>query len=362
MRHLRFIALAATVALTAAGVGPLTPADAGVTASDHGGQSPESVTAHDKQIDVRLRTAARRLPVAVEVRAGYDRDKFRLWVDANGDCQDTRDEVLDAESRVSVSGCDITRGKWFSYYDGRTWRNSADVDIDHLVPLAEAWDSGARRWNPNTRQRYANDLGDRRTLVAVTDNVNQSKSDQDIAEWLPHRSRCLYLQEWVAVKTRWSLTTNRGEKRTMRRLASGCRNVMLHVRKATIGLGGGGGGGGGPQPIGRMRIAKVVYDPPGTDTENAETITLINRGAKAQLKGFQLRDEADASYRLPAYRIGCSHNVVIHSGNGANKRGHLYAGWGSTWNNTGDTARLLKPAGAVIDACTWGDGSGTVTC
>jgi Lamin Tail Domain len=111
-----------------------------------------------------------------------------------------------------------------------------------------------------------------------------------------------------------------------------------------------------------MRIAKVVYDPPGTDTENAETVTLVNRGPTAQLHGFRLRDEAGASYRLPAYRIGRGHHVAIHSGHGSTRPGHLYAGWGFTWNNDGDRAWLLTPSGGTADTCRWGDGSGTTTC
>jgi hypothetical protein len=325
--------------------------------------SPTEAGVDGRSIDVRLRDAVRRLSAATETRAGYDRDKFRHWVDENGDCQDTRDEVLAAESRVAVSGCDISTGRWRSYYDGLTWASSGDVDIDHLVPLAEAWDSGARRWNADTRERFANDLADRRALVAVTDNVNQSKGDQDIAEWRPERARCRYLAEWVAVKTRWSLRVDRTEKRSLRRLADGCRNVVLHVRRARIALGGDGGGGtGDPQPEGRMRISRVVYDPAGTDTENGETITLVNRGRRAQLQGFVLRDEAGASYRLPGYRIGSDGSVTVHSGHGSDRRGHLYAGWGFTWNNDGDTARLLDPDGDVVDSCSWGDGSGTASC
>jgi hypothetical protein len=89
-----------------------------------------------KTVEVRLRRAVTKLPVAAERRRGYDRDKFRHWIDANNDCQDTRDEVLDAESVTEVSGCDITTGEWKSYYDGGVWTDSSDVDIDHLVPLA----------------------------------------------------------------------------------------------------------------------------------------------------------------------------------------------------------------------------------
>lgn len=147
------------------------------------------------------------------------------------------------------------------------------------------------------------------------------------------------------VKTRWSLRVDRDEKRTLRRLAGNCPNDRLHVTRAKIGTGwsGGGGGGGGDQPLGLMRIAKVVYDPPGTDTENAETITLVNRGRRARLKGFKVRDVAGTSYRLSSYRIRRGATVAIHSGNGRNHRGHLYAGWGFVWNNDGDTARLITP-------------------
>lgn len=182
----------------------------------------------------RLRYAIRHLSVAQETRTGYDRDKFTLWTDANGDCQDTRDEVLAAESLIAVSGCDIQQGKWFSYYDHATTKDSTNFDIDHLVPLAEAWDSGAKHWSADTRERYANDVGDPRTLVAVSASANRSKGDRDPAEWLPQYSHCQYLRQWVAVKIRWSLTTDTTERRELRSLGSECKNVVLRVRQAQI--------------------------------------------------------------------------------------------------------------------------------
>ena len=204
-------------------------------------------------VEKRLRAAIRDLPVVAENRAGYDRDLFRHWIDANADCQDTRDEVLDAESRVDATGCDIESGNWFSYYDRRTFTDSSAVDIDHVVALAEAWDSGARRWTADTRQRYANDLGDARSLVAVSASSNRSKSDQDPAEWLPEFGRCTYVRHWVAVKVRWSLTVNAVEKQALSRVASGCTNTVLRVTKARVVLsstsgGTAGGGGDGLDP------------------------------------------------------------------------------------------------------------------
>src|SRR3954462_14783906 len=136
---------------------------------------PTSTAEAATTVKVRLRTAVHRLPVAAETRRGYQRTKFRLWVDADHDCRDTRDEVLAAESRRRVSGCDVRRGRWVSYYDARTFTRSSGLAIAHLVPLAEAWDSGARRWDASTRRRDANDLGDARPLVAVSASTNRSK-------------------------------------------------------------------------------------------------------------------------------------------------------------------------------------------
>jgi hypothetical protein len=180
----------------------------------------------------------RDLPVAKEVRAGYDRDKFDHWIDADGDCFDTRAEVLQAESQTKVTyndNCTIISGKWFSWYDGATWTYASDVDIDHLVALAEAWDSGARRWTAGTRERYANDLGDGRSLVAVTDNVNQAKGDQDPDEWLRERNKCAYLRYYVAVKVRWRLTVNWNEKAAIRDFATRhCANTIIRVTRAKV--------------------------------------------------------------------------------------------------------------------------------
>jgi hypothetical protein len=185
-------------------------------------------------LQVRLSRAIENLPVAAETRAGYDRSKFRLWVDADRDCRDTRDEVLAAESLVTVKGCDIQVGRWRSYYDGVVTRHSSSFDIDHVVPLAEAWDSGARRWTAGTRQRYANDLGDSRTLVAVTASANRSKGDRDPTDWMPQLGKCQYVRQWVAVKVRWSLKVNRAERRTLLARSSHCSNTMLTVRRASI--------------------------------------------------------------------------------------------------------------------------------
>jgi hypothetical protein len=193
--------------------------------------------AHAETYSAYLRTAVANLPVATEVRTGYDRSLFPLWIDADGNGCNTRYEVLIAEATTKPtvgSGCSLSGGRWYSYYDNAYWTITSDLDIDHMVPLAEAWDSGARSWTTSRRQSYANDLGDSRPLVAVTDNVNQAKGDQDPATWMPPYSsaRCRYINEWVATKIRWRLTVDTAEKNALTSWANSCSNVTITVVRA----------------------------------------------------------------------------------------------------------------------------------
>jgi hypothetical protein len=184
---------------------------------------------------VRLRAAVAALPVATETRTGYARAKFPHWSDADGDGCDTREEVLLAEAVVPPAvgrNCVLSGGAWFSYYDQRTWTDRGRVDIDHMVPLAETWDSGAGSWTAREREAFANDLGDPRALVGVTDSVNRAKSDRDPAEWLPDFDQCRYLREWTAVKLRWRLTVDRVEKQAMTGQAAACPDAAFVVRRA----------------------------------------------------------------------------------------------------------------------------------
>lgn len=174
------------------------------------------------------------LPVAVELRTGYDRALFRHWIDVDGDCQSARHEVLQNESLAPVTfttaaNCLVDTGQWFSYYDGVTAVLAADVDIDHVVALAEAWDSGAHSWTPAEREAFANDMGDDRSLIAVTASSNSSKSDSDPTNWLPAFQQCRYIADWTAVKIRWALTVDQAEKDRLASLAAGCPAATVTV-------------------------------------------------------------------------------------------------------------------------------------
>jgi hypothetical protein len=153
------------------------------------------------------------LRVAPEDRTGYQRSLFVLWIDADGDGCDTRREVLIAEAVVAPTvgpGCSLTGGRWLSAYDGLTFTDIADLQIDHVVALAEAWDSGASSWTPARREDYANDLGEPWPLIAVSAASNQSKSDNDPADWLPpaRADECPFISAWIATKARWNLNVD----------------------------------------------------------------------------------------------------------------------------------------------------------
>ncbi len=164
------------------------------------------------------------LTVATEDRTGYSRDLFPHWITISGTCN-TRETVLkrDGSNVVTDSSCAATSGSWYSPYDGATWTAASDLDIDHLVPLAEAWDSGASQWTTAQRQAFANDLT-RPQLIAVTDNVNQAKGDQDPATWMPSRTayRCTYVRAWVQVKYYYDLSVDSAEKTALTNYLASC--------------------------------------------------------------------------------------------------------------------------------------------
>jgi hypothetical protein len=156
--------------------------------------------------------------------SGNSRALFSHWITVFGACN-TRETVLkrDGTDVVVSSSCAATSGRWFSPYDSATWTAASDVDIDHVVPLAEGWRSGARSWTTSRRQQFANDLTDAQ-LIAVTDNVNQDMGDQDPASWQPPvaSDRCTYARMCIAVKARWALTVQAAEKSALQNMLNAC--------------------------------------------------------------------------------------------------------------------------------------------
>ncbi|HEX8745153.1 MAG TPA: HNH endonuclease family protein [Thermoleophilaceae bacterium] len=156
--------------------------------------------------------------------SGYSRAKFPHWISQGGGC-DTRKVVLIRDGRDVKTGanCRITSGTWFSYYDGLTLTSATQVDIDHVVPLANAWRSGAKNWTTDRRRTFANDL-DNSQLIAVSAASNRSKSDKGPEQWKPPRKKawCLYSRWWVQVKRHWRLTVVKAERSELRQMVATC--------------------------------------------------------------------------------------------------------------------------------------------
>jgi hypothetical protein len=208
-----------------------------VTAGPAGAATVVPHAVNGKVVKKRLVAAINGLPKAPETRAGYARDKFKLWDDADHDGQDTRSEVLRQESLGKVTGATTVKtGRWRSYYDNQTFTQASKLDIDHMVPLAEAWQSGGKGWSAGKREAYANDLTDARTLVAVSAHANRSKGDRQPGEWMPTYGSSKYLQQWVAVKLRWGLKADAAEKAALTSLVRSdrCGNPVIKVRLAVV--------------------------------------------------------------------------------------------------------------------------------
>lgn len=178
------------------------------------------------------RAMLRGLEVApVGSMTGYSREEFPHWAadgtefgwdEPDGSC-DVRDDALIRDGRgVEVDEeCSFTSGAWLDPYTGTTLTDSGDVDIDHVVPLANAWRSGAASWDEEQKEAYANDPG---VLLSVDDAANQTKGDKGPEAWHPPNAdyHCEYAGRWISIKHKWKLTINTQEKATLQDMLQGC--------------------------------------------------------------------------------------------------------------------------------------------
>ena len=166
--------------------------------------------------------------IAAETNDPYDRDYFGYPTDLDSDGCDTRDEVLIADSQVPVtigtSLCDVTAGQWYSPYDGVLTDNPSDVQIDHVVALSEAWDSGANQWDQAIAIEFGNAVGSDDNLQVASRASNLGKSDYDPAEWLPDNTDaiCWYVTTWSQIKLDWDLAMDATEYTTITSILANC--------------------------------------------------------------------------------------------------------------------------------------------
>jgi len=255
-----------------------------------------------------------------EYQVGYDRALFEHWRDIDGDGCDSRDQVLKRDStslpQVDPVNCNVIAGDWVSPYDGGKWSNPSDIDIDHVVALKEAWDSGAWAWSAAQRKAYANDTSDSRTLLAVTDSVNQSKSDKDPSNWLPplQSYTCTYLGNWIAVKVRWSLSMDSSEfGRIKNLLQSTCSSLNIAPIPNLPSISGG---------------TTVVTNPPSSITNSTVTPNTASAGTVAQISpGSYCSPEGAIGY----YTLSGSTSPTTYVCSKTDASGTPYSGGRARW-------------------------------
>ena len=160
-----------------------------------------------------------------DIGGEYNREDWGNWIDEDGDGLNTRHEVLAEESLIKpvISNNKVVSGKWFDKYTGKYFTNPSDLDIDHLVPLKNAYISGASNWSKKKKSRYYNYLKYDNHLIAVSKSANRNKSDKSPVDWLPPNEeyQCEYVREWFKIKTAWGLTIEEGFDEVSNRVCKG---------------------------------------------------------------------------------------------------------------------------------------------
>lgn len=220
-QRLRSLARTALVAIAAVAVmGACQPVDV-----QSSGSGTDTNTAPIAASAAQAASDLKQLKVtAHESMTGYKRDNFKTWDSQGGGC-DTRDVVLkrDGKDVTATSSCKITHGTWVSPYNGKTYTSPTQIQIDHVVPLGNAWVSGAQDWSASKREDFANDLT-RPQLLAVDGSDNESKGDDDPSAWRPpnHDFWCSYAKNWITVKAYWKLTITATEESALHEMLQTC--------------------------------------------------------------------------------------------------------------------------------------------
>lgn len=154
---------------------------------------------------------------------GYDRSRFGGWIDADGDCMDTRDEILAVSSSREVqfddSGCRVLAGYWVDIYSGEPIEDASKIDIDHLVSLSHAWRGGASRWSDEEMVIFANDF---ENLIVTSSSLNRSKSNASPLDWLPPNDefQCDFVERFIMVSEKYQIAMPQGDEARLQRLKS----------------------------------------------------------------------------------------------------------------------------------------------
>lgn len=167
-------------------------------------------------------------------KTGYTRSQFPHWSDPDRNGCDARNDTLkrdltDIAFKVGTRDCKVIAGQLLDPFSGKVIIFSPTkvvIDIDHVVALSNAWQTGAAYFDKNVRTQIANDP---LNLLAVDAKLNRQKGDGDAATWLPPNKafRCEYVARQVAVKAKYRLWVTEPEKVAITKILSSCVGQKL---------------------------------------------------------------------------------------------------------------------------------------
>jgi hypothetical protein len=158
--------------------------------------------------------------------AKYVRKEWKHWIDLDKNCLNTREEILKARSKTPIisskKGCKIKGGTWDDYYYPEIITDIKQADVDHLVPLKHAYDSGGADWSKEKKEKFANDP---ENLVITNKKYNRSKGAKGIDKWLPinREYACRYIKHWMRIKNKYRLSLSESEIHSFKTIQQSCQ-------------------------------------------------------------------------------------------------------------------------------------------
>ena len=291
----------------------------------------------------------------------YIREDWKHWIDEDKDCQNTRHEVLIEESLKAVTfksdkQCQVATGEWLAPFTGDTVTDATKLDVDHMIPLKNAHDSGGWAWDNDRKAAYANEMAYSGHLIAVTASANRKKGAKGPEGWKPPNQDywCDYAIDWVQIKADWGLSATKAEWTALQEMIATCDSspsITAIPSKAeppptakpvT------------PVPTSGPTAAPGVVDVLITSLDckgKPEVMVVENSGTSAQdMTGWKVEDRGPKyTFNFPAgFSLEAGASVELVSGTSGDDTGEtIYWNKRLVWNNDGDTASLIDSSGQL---------------
>jgi|GEM_PF-2933083 len=299
------------------------------------------------------------IPTISEILSGlpdYDRDEWSHWSDDDGDCQNTRHEVLIIESLESVTfkdndSCTVEYGKWIDKYTGNEIAEASALDVDHMIPLHNAHISGGWKWSSSKRKTFANYLAYENHLIAVTASANRQKGSRSPDEWKPGLTSywCQYGLDWINIKLEWNLSVTSSEWTALQGMLATCATNIHYIGENTATP--------TPAPTG-IPPTPTPNSPASVEISSVscsgqpEIIYIQNTGASSvDLTGWRIEDEGpNYTMSFPSgFTVDSGSTVQIHSAaSGEDSESIIYWTGRYVLNNNNDTAHLFDASGNMV--------------